>query len=248
MLTYEGCFGEKGFEEDCEIEWERKTIAGNVCIRPLGDPLGSGDKWFEEVEEQFVWPGRPALLPDGRLCVPEARYAGDRMQIVVPTEEIKCFPYSVKMLKAQGRWAGNEKEWPSENLLARLEGKEIQGADAAGRRAIRASRVYQPLKKPICVVASPQGAVFVLERGGTDFSHGPEGQSVETYPAIVKKFSWSEGKMELQRSAEGLELSVHKKDLALGASVLYVLDGLKVTPAQLRTLVLTAALRSSALC
>ena len=54
--------------------------------------------------------------------------------------------------------------------------------------------------------------------------------------------------MELQRSAEGLELSVHKKDLALGASVLYVLDGLKVPPAQLRTLVLTAALRSSALC
>jgi len=76
MLTYEGCFGEKGFEEDFEIEWERKTIEGNVCIRPLGDPLGSGDKWFEEVEEQFVWPGRPALLPDGRLCVPEAR--GDR--------------------------------------------------------------------------------------------------------------------------------------------------------------------------
>ena len=32
MLIYEGCFGEKGFEEDCEIEWERKTIAGNVCI------------------------------------------------------------------------------------------------------------------------------------------------------------------------------------------------------------------------
>ena len=248
MLTYEGCFGEKGFEEDCEIEWERKTIEGNVCIRPLGDPLGSGDKWFEEVEEQFVWPGRPALLPDGRLCVPERRHAGGHLQIVVPTEEIKCFPYSVKMLKAQGRWAGDEKEWPSENLLARLEGKEIQGADAAGRRAIRASRVYQPLKKPICVVASPQGAVFVLESGGTDYSHGPESQSVETYPAVVKKFSWSEGKMELQRSAEGLELSVHKKDLALGASVLYVLDGLKVNPTQLRTLVLTAALRSSAPC
>ena len=136
MLTYEGCFGEKGFEEDCEIEWERKTIEGNVCIRPLGDPLGSGDKCFEEVEEQFVWPGRPALLPDGRLCVPERRHAGGHLQIVVPTEEIKCFPYSVKMLKAQGRWAGDEKEWPSENLLARLEGKEIQGADAAGRRAI----------------------------------------------------------------------------------------------------------------
>ena len=155
---------------------------------------------------------------------------------MVPTEEIKCFPYSVKMLKAQGRWAGDEKEWPSENLLARLEGKEIQGADAAGRRAIRASRVCQPLKKPACVVASPQGAVFVLEDDGTDYSRGPEGQTVvETYPAVVKKFSWSDGKMELKRSAEGLELSVHKKDLALGASVLYVLDGLKVTPPQLRT-------------
>ena len=47
MLTYEGCFGEKGFEEHCEIEWERKTIEGNVCIRPLGksqpkQPLGFG--------------------------------------------------------------------------------------------------------------------------------------------------------------------------------------------------------------
>ena len=33
MLTYEGVFGEKGFEECCEIEWERKTIEGNMCIR-----------------------------------------------------------------------------------------------------------------------------------------------------------------------------------------------------------------------
>ena len=26
LLTYEGVFGEKGMVEDCEIEWERKTI------------------------------------------------------------------------------------------------------------------------------------------------------------------------------------------------------------------------------
>lgn len=40
MLTYEGVFGEKGFEECCEIEWERKTIEGNVCIRPYGGSYG----------------------------------------------------------------------------------------------------------------------------------------------------------------------------------------------------------------
>ena len=33
LLTYEGVFGEKGMVEDCEIEWERKTIEGNMCIR-----------------------------------------------------------------------------------------------------------------------------------------------------------------------------------------------------------------------
>ena len=218
MFTYEGVFGEKGFEECCEIEWERKTIEGNVCIRPLGGGydgyLQGGDKWLEEVEEQFVWPGRPALLPDGRLCVPEGRHDG-RLQIVVPAEEVKCFPNSKKLLKDQGRWGGEE--WPSQNLLARFEEKEE--ADAAGRRAIRASRVYQNSpgspgpRRPTCVVASPGGAVFVLESGGKE--------------AVVKKFSWSEGKMELQGAAEGLELSAYKGDLALGASALYVLDELK---------------------
>ena len=221
MFTYEGVFGEKGFEECCEIEWERKTIEGNVCIRPLGGGydgyLQGGDKWLEEVEEQFVWPGRPALLPDGRLCVPEGRHDG-RLQIVVPAEEVKCFPNSKRLLKDQGRWGGEE--WPSQNLLARFEEKEE--ADAAGRRAIRASRVYQTLNRPTCVVASPGGAVFVLESGG------PEGQNGQTHPAVVKKFSWSEGKMELQGAAEGLELSAYMGDLALGASALYVLDELKV--------------------
>ena len=91
-----------------------------------------------------------------------------------------------------------------------------------------ASRVYQNSpgspgpRRPTCVVASPGGAVFVLESGG------PEGQNGQTHPAVVKKFSWSEGKMELQGAAEGLELSAYKGDLALGASALYVLDGLKV--------------------
>ena len=222
MLTYEGVFGEKGMDANCDLEWERKTIEGNVCIRPAPSrfaafgPPGSldGGKWQEEVEEQFVWPGRPALLPDGRLCVPTL----EGLQIVAPAEETKCFPNSKKLLKDQGRWGGEE--WPSQNLLARFEEKEE--ADAAGRRAIRASRVYQTLNRPTCVVASPGGAVFVLESGG------PEGQNGQTIPAVVKKFSWSEGKMELQGAAEGLELSAYKGDLALGASALYVLDELKV--------------------
>ena len=213
MLTYECVFGEKGMDADCELEWERKTIEGNVCIRLAPSPFaafgppGSLDKWQEEVEEQFVWPGRPALLPDGRLCVPTL----EGLQIVAPAEEIKCFPNSKKMLKDQGRWGGEEKEWP------------VEGADAAGRRAIRASRVYQTLNRPTCVVVSPGGAVFVLE-GGKDYPYG------QTTPAALKKFSWSEGKMELQGAAEGLELSAYKGDLALGKLALYVLDGLKVPP------------------
>ena len=97
MLTYEGVFGEKGMDANCDLEWERKTIEGNVCIRPAPSrfavfgPPGSldGGKWQEEVEEQFVWPGRPALLPDGRLCVPTL----EGLQIVAPAEETKCFPY-----------------------------------------------------------------------------------------------------------------------------------------------------------
>ena len=222
MLTYECVFGEKGMDADCELEWERKTIEGNVCIRLAPSPFaafgppGSLDKWQEEVEEQFVWPGRPALLPDGRLCVPTLK----GLQIVAPAEEIKCFPNSKKMLKDQGRWGGEEKEWP------------VEGADAAGRRAIRASRVYQTLNRPTCVVVSPGGAVFVLE-GGKDCPYG------QTTPAALKKFSWSEGKMELQGAAEGLELSAYKGDLALGASALYVLDGLKVPP---QTLILSVRL------
>ena len=206
MLTYEGVFGEKGMDANCDLEWERKTIEGNVCIRPAPSrfaafgPPGSldGGKWQEEVEEQFVWPGRPALLPDGRLCVPTL----EGLQIVTPPRRSSAF--SKKLLKDQGRWGGEEKEWP------------VEGADAAGRRAIRASRVYQTLNRPTCVVASPGGAVFVLEGGGKE--------------AVVKKFSWSEGKMELQGAAEGLELSAYKGDLALGASALYVLDELKVLP------------------
>jgi hypothetical protein len=230
MLTYEGVFGEKGFEECCEIEWERKTIEGNVCIRPYGGSYGGylrGGKYFEEVQEQFVWPGRPALLPDGHLCVPEGRCPG-RLQIVVPAEELKCFHNSKKMLEDQGRWNG--KEWPSQNLLARFEEKEE--ADAGGRRAIRAGRVYQTLIRPTCVVASPVGgSVFVLDSGGRDYG-SREGRE---HPAVVNKCSWSEGKLELLGAAEGLELSsAHKGDLALGASALYVLDALKVIPPWLR--------------
>ena len=41
--------------------------------------------------------------------------------------------------------------------------------------------------------------MFVLEGGGKDYKYNPEGQwSEQNHPAVVKKFSWSEGKVEPQ--------------------------------------------------
>ena len=102
---------------------------------------GGYDKWQEEVEEQFVWPGRPALLPDGRLCVPEGRHDGGRLQIVVPAEEIKS-------PTPKTRAAGEARR--------RREPRMPRGAAPSAPAASTKPSQQAHLR----VVASPGGAVF----------------------------------------------------------------------------------------